>query len=73
MFGRFGQAAMEGRVLEIPDTTVGRLDPMAELLIADGWRSLLSVPIRREQRLVEVLLVRRAHPAPSHRAPPISC
>ena len=62
MFGRFGQAAMEGRVLEIPDTTVGRLDPMAELLIADGWRSLLSVPIRREQRLVGVLLVRRAHP-----------
>ena len=62
MFGRFGQAAMEGRVLEIPDTTVGRLDPMAELLIADGWRSLLSVPIRREQRLVGVLLVRRATP-----------
>ena len=62
MFGRFGQAAMEGRVLEIPDTTVGRLDPMAELLIADGWRSLLSVPIRRDQRLVGMLLVRRAHP-----------
>ena len=33
-----------------------------KLLIADGWRSLLSVPIRREQRLVGVLLVRRATP-----------
>ena len=45
MLSRFGQAAVAGRVLEIADTTVGRLDPMAELLIADGWRSVLSVPI----------------------------
>ena len=67
-------AAMEGRVLEIPDTTVGRLDPMAELLIADGWRSLLSVPIRREQRLVGRAPRAPGPPrAPSHRAPPISC
>ena len=54
-----GRAAREGRPLQAEDLTKVVGDPHIEILAADGWRSLLAVPMLREGRIVGALVVRR--------------
>jgi signal transduction histidine kinase/CheY-like chemotaxis protein len=54
-----GRAAREGRPLQAEDLTQVVGDPHIEILAADGWRSLLAVPMLREGRIVGALVVRR--------------
>ena len=54
-----GRAAREGRPLQAEDLTQVVGDPHIAILAADGWRSLLAVPMLREGRIVGALVVRR--------------
>jgi len=54
-----GRAALERRPLEVPDLARTELDPHLEILFRDGWRSVLAVPMIRQDRLVGVLVIRR--------------
>ena len=54
-----GRAAREGRPIGVPDLAEVPLDPHLEILYADGWRSLVAVPMLREGNVVGCLVVRR--------------
>ncbi len=54
-----GRAALERRPLEVPDLSVAELDPHLQILYDDGWRSVLAVPMLRQDRLVGALVIRR--------------
>ena len=54
-----GRAAREGRPLQAEDLTQVVGDPHIAILAADGWRSLLAIPMLREGRIVGALVVRR--------------
>ena len=54
-----GRAARERRPLQAEDLTKVHGDPHIEILAADGWRSLLTVPMLREGRIIGALVVRR--------------
>ena len=54
-----GRAAREGRPLQAEDLTQVVGDPHIAILAADGWRSMLAVPMLREGRIVGALVVRR--------------
>jgi signal transduction histidine kinase/ActR/RegA family two-component response regulator len=54
-----GRAAREGRPLQAEDLTEVEGDPHIAILAAEGWRSLLAVPMLREGRIVGALVVRR--------------
>ena len=64
ILGRIGDAAMEGRVLEIPDTTVGRLDPMAEAV--DRRRVALTSQCAHQARTAARGSAARAPGPPGH-------
>jgi signal transduction histidine kinase len=57
-----GRAALEGHPVAVPDLAEVDLDPHLELLYADGWRSVLAVPVLRETRIIGALVVRRRTP-----------
>jgi signal transduction histidine kinase/DNA-binding response OmpR family regulator len=57
-----GQAARQGRSLELPDLRDASLDPHLSVLAEGGWRSLVAVPMLREGRIVGALVVRRGEP-----------
>lgn len=57
-----GRAAAEHRSVSVDDLDVVPRDPHLEELHRDGWRSLLAVPILRQNQLVGALVVRRRRP-----------
>ncbi len=57
-----GRTAMERRPLEVPDLAETELDPHLEILFRDGWRSVLAVPMLRDDRMIGVLVIRRRTP-----------
>ena len=54
-----GRAARERRPIAVPDLSAVELDPHLQILFDDGWRSLVAVPLLREERIVGSLVVRR--------------
>ena len=54
-----GRAARERRPIAVPDLDEVPLDPHLQILHDDGWRSLLAVPMLREDQIVGRLVVRR--------------
>ncbi|WP_268817606.1 ATP-binding protein [Mycolicibacterium cosmeticum] len=53
------RTALQRRVLEIADIAEADPDPYLDVVLRDGWRSLLSVPMIRSDTLVGVLVIRR--------------
>ncbi len=62
VFGRFGTAAIQGELLAIPDLAQETTDPVVDVLLADGWRSLVGIPLQREGALLGHLVVERSTP-----------
>jgi signal transduction histidine kinase/ActR/RegA family two-component response regulator len=54
-----GRAATEGEPAEVPDLATADGDPHLEALRADGWRSVLAVPVLRSGQLLGALVIRR--------------
>jgi signal transduction histidine kinase/CheY-like chemotaxis protein len=54
-----GRAAKERRPIAVSDLSTVDLDPHLRILFDDGWRSLVAVPMLREERIVGSLIVRR--------------
>ncbi|MET0787898.1 MAG: GAF domain-containing protein [Cellulomonas sp.] len=59
-----GRAALERHPVAVPDLDEVELDPHLAVLHADGWRSVLAVPVLRGERIVGALVVRRRSPGP---------
>jgi signal transduction histidine kinase/CheY-like chemotaxis protein len=57
-----GQAAARGDVQQAPDLDVEPPDPHVEALRRHGWRSMVAVPLRREDEIIGALIVRRKVP-----------
>jgi signal transduction histidine kinase/CheY-like chemotaxis protein len=57
-----GRAAGGGQPLQAPDLDLERPDAYTEALRRHGWRSLLAVPLMREEEIVGALIVRRTVP-----------
>ncbi len=56
-----GRAARERRPIVVPDLGQVELDPHLQILYDAGWRSLVAVPMLREDQIVGSLIVRRQH------------
>ena len=54
-----GRAAKERRPLAVPDLSTVDLDPHLQILFDDGWRSVVAVPMLREEQIIGSLVVRR--------------
>ena len=54
-----GRAAKERRPIAVIDLDVADLDPHLRILYEAGWRSVLAVPMLREEQIVGALIVRR--------------
>jgi signal transduction histidine kinase/ActR/RegA family two-component response regulator len=54
-----GRAALERRPIAVPDLSSVNLDPHLQILFDDGWRSVVAVPMLREERIIGSLVVRR--------------
>jgi signal transduction histidine kinase/CheY-like chemotaxis protein len=54
-----GRAAKERRPLAVPDLSTVDLDPHLQILFDDGWRSVVAVPMLREEQIIGSLIVRR--------------
>jgi signal transduction histidine kinase/ActR/RegA family two-component response regulator len=54
-----GRAATERRPIAVPDLSVVERDAHQQILFEDGWRSMVAVPMLREDRIVGSLVVRR--------------
>jgi signal transduction histidine kinase/CheY-like chemotaxis protein len=54
-----GRAARERRPIVVPDLSQVELDPHLRILHEAGWRSLVAVPMLREDQIVGSLIVRR--------------
>jgi signal transduction histidine kinase/ActR/RegA family two-component response regulator len=57
-----GRAAREGHPIGISDIALVDRDVHLELLYADGWRSVLAVPVLRDDQIIGVMVVRRKTP-----------
>ena len=57
-----GRAAAKGESIAAPDLDVETPDPHLEALLHAGWRSLLAVPLMREDEIIGALTVRRTAP-----------
>ncbi len=57
-----GRAAQEGRPIGIPDIAQVERDVHLQLLLEDGWRSVLAVPVLRGGQIIGVMVVRRKTP-----------
>jgi signal transduction histidine kinase/DNA-binding response OmpR family regulator len=57
-----GRAAAQREPQHVPDLTKVRSDPHVEQLLKHGWRSMLAVPLLRENRILGALVVRRKTP-----------
>jgi signal transduction histidine kinase/CheY-like chemotaxis protein len=65
-----GRAAAGGQPLQAPDLDLEPLDVHTGALRRDGWRSLLAVPLMREEQIIGALIVRRTVPG---EFPPETC
>jgi signal transduction histidine kinase/CheY-like chemotaxis protein len=57
-----GRAALDRRPLEVADLANlagARLDPHLQTLYDDGWRSVLAVPLLRQDQMLGALVIRR--------------
>jgi signal transduction histidine kinase len=54
-----GRAAQERHPIAVPDLGAVPLDPHLKILYDAGWRSLVAVPMLREDQIVGSLIVRR--------------
>ncbi|HET9861112.1 MAG TPA: GAF domain-containing protein [Nocardioidaceae bacterium] len=54
-----GRAALDRRPLEVAELGASPLDPHLRILYDDGWRSVLAVPMLRQDRMVGALVIRR--------------
>lgn len=54
-----GRAAAEHVTFEVPDLSAISRDAHLDVLLADGWLSLLAVPLVRQDQLVGALVIRR--------------
>jgi signal transduction histidine kinase len=54
-----GRAALDRRPLEVADLGAATLDPHLQALYDDGWRSVLAVPMFRQDHMVGALVIRR--------------
>jgi signal transduction histidine kinase/ActR/RegA family two-component response regulator len=54
-----GRAALDRRPLEVADLSAAPLDPHLQVLHDDGWRSVLAVPILRQDQMIGALVIRR--------------
>ncbi len=54
-----GRAVRERRPIAVSDLATVELDPHLQILFDDGWRSLVAVPMLREESIVGSLVVRR--------------
>ncbi len=54
-----GRAAAEHTTFEVPDLSAISRDEHLEVLLANGWHSLLAVPLVRRDQLVGALVIRR--------------
>jgi signal transduction histidine kinase/ActR/RegA family two-component response regulator len=54
-----GRAALDGHPLEVADLATAPLDPHLQILYDDGWRSVLAVPMLRQDQMVGALVIRR--------------
>ncbi|MCW2811968.1 MAG: putative two-component hybrid sensor and regulator [Friedmanniella sp.] len=57
-----GRAAREGHPIAIADIGLVDRDVHLQLLYADGWRSVLAVPVLRDGQIMGVMVVRRKSP-----------
>jgi len=57
-----GRAARERRPIVVTDLSRTELDPHLRILHDAGWRSLVAVPMLREDQIVGSLIVRRKRP-----------
>ena len=57
-----GRVAVMRQPQQVVDLDVAELDPHLRCLKEAGWRSVLAVPIRREERIIGALVVRRRTP-----------
>ena len=57
-----GKAATRGRPMQLPDLRDAPLDPHLSVLAEGRWRSLVAVPMLRDDRIVGALVVRRYTP-----------
>jgi signal transduction histidine kinase/CheY-like chemotaxis protein len=57
-----GRAATEGRPRQVPDLRDAPMDPHLRVLRDAGWRSLITVPMLHEGRVVGALVVHRQTP-----------
>jgi signal transduction histidine kinase/ActR/RegA family two-component response regulator len=54
-----GRAALEGRPMEVADLDEVDLDAHLQVLYDDGWRSVLAVPLLRQDQMLGALVIRR--------------
>jgi signal transduction histidine kinase/DNA-binding response OmpR family regulator len=54
-----GEAAARGVVQQAPDLEAEPPDPHIAMLVRHGWRSMVAVPLRREDEILGALIVRR--------------
>jgi signal transduction histidine kinase/CheY-like chemotaxis protein len=57
-----GRAATTGQAAQAADLELEPPDPHIDQLRRHGWRSMVAVPLRREQEIVGALIVRRKAP-----------
>ena len=57
-----GRAALERRPLQVADLTEEAADPHLRLLRDAGWRSVVTVPMLRQDRVAGALVIRRREP-----------
>jgi GAF domain-containing protein len=54
-----GEAAARGVMQQAPDLEAEPPDPHIDTLLRHGWRSMVAVPLRREDEILGALIVRR--------------
>ena len=62
-----------GHPLQEPDLGAVQRDPHQQALFDAGWRSMLAVPLLRDERIVGILVVRRLSTGPFYSARPLTC
>lgn len=54
-----GRAALSRKAIQLPNLALTELDPHLQVLYDDGWRSLVAIPLVRQDHVVGALVVRR--------------
>jgi len=54
-----GRAALSRKAIQLPNLALTELDPHLQVLYDGGWRSLVAIPLVRQDHVVGALVVRR--------------